>query len=113
MNSQATQAVEVYFSDVFGVSPATLKAHGALDTSVINDLPLFIDPFLLFNSEREDYQALQGEIIRYVRFLRDKAVAGGDTAEVPRGFSIFPELKQTWLGFSRVRNSGSGLAPDL
>lgn len=113
MSSRATQAVEVYFSDVFGVSPATLEAHGALDISVINDLPLFIDPFLLFNSERDDYQALHGEIIRYVRFLRDKAVAAGGTAEVPRGLFMFPEVKQTWLGFSRVGNSGSGLGPDF
>lgn len=40
-----------FFSDTFGVDPKTLEAYGAFDISVINDLPLFIDPFLLFRSE--------------------------------------------------------------
>ena len=31
---------------------------GALDISVVSDLPLFVDPFLLFNSENAEYQAL-------------------------------------------------------
>lgn len=106
-------ASTVYFSDVFGVSPDVLEEYGALDVSVINDLPLFIDPFLLFNSERSEYQALHDEIIRYVRFLRDKAVAGAVTSGLSQAWFTFPEVRQTWLGFSRVGNGGSGLGADF
>ena len=53
------------FSDTFGVEPEALEAYGAFDISVINDLPLFIDPFLLFHSEKEEYQALHRQIIDY------------------------------------------------
>jgi hypothetical protein len=42
----------VYFSDYFGVHPDVLAKYGALDISVVTDLPLFIDPFLLFNSDK-------------------------------------------------------------
>lgn len=48
----------MYFSDIFGVDSNTLEAYGALDVSLINDLPLFVDPFLLFNSEKAEYREL-------------------------------------------------------
>lgn len=55
----------IYFSDFFMVTPETLEEYGAFNVSLINDLPLFIDPFLLFDSEEARYQALHDEIIRY------------------------------------------------
>lgn len=67
----APPETSIYFSDVFGVAPAALEDYGAFDVSLVNDLPLFIDPFLLFNSEKMEYRALHDQIIRYVRFLRD------------------------------------------
>ena len=103
----------IYFSDVFGVTPETLEQYGAFDISLINDLPLFIDPFLLFNSEKAEYQALHELIIRYVRFLRDKAVAGAMTEGLLRAWFMFPEVRQTWLGYSRVGNGGSGLGREF
>ncbi len=36
-----------FFSDCFDVSPEIVKDYGAFNISLINDLPLFIDPFLL------------------------------------------------------------------
>jgi hypothetical protein len=65
--------IEIYFSDFFEVPPAQLMTFGAFNISLINDLPLFIDPFLLFNSDKPEYRALHDEMIRYVRFLRDKS----------------------------------------
>jgi hypothetical protein len=47
--------IPIYFSDFFGVSRDVLKAYGAFDISLINDLPMFIDPFLLFNSAKPEY----------------------------------------------------------
>lgn len=74
--SAAKQPLGVLFSDVFGADPADIEASGALDISLVADLPLFIDPFLLFHSEKPEYLALHKEIIRYLLFLRDETVAG-------------------------------------
>jgi hypothetical protein len=70
----ADPSSQIYFSDAFQVAPEILEEYGALDVSLINDLPLFIDPFLLFNSTDERYQALHDRIITYLRFLRDNDV---------------------------------------
>ncbi len=43
----------VYFSDIFNVDESILEEYGAMNISLINDLPLFIDPFLLYASIKE------------------------------------------------------------
>jgi hypothetical protein len=101
--------VKVHFTDYFAVRPEVLYDYGAFNVSLINDLPLFVDPFLLFNSTKAEYRALHEDVIRYVRFLRDKSARGELTNGLLRGWFTFPEVKQTWLGFSRVGNSGAGL----
>lgn len=67
---------QIYFSDAFALSKELLEKYGAFDLSLINDLPLFIDTFLLFNSSDPTYQDLHAGIIAYLRFLRDEAVGG-------------------------------------
>lgn len=101
--------LQLYFSDVFAVDPGVLEDYGAFNISLVNDLPLFIDPFLLFNSQRDDYQELHGNIIAYLRFLRDRASSGDLTEGHLKAWFMFSEVKQNWLGFSLVGNSGSGL----
>lgn len=103
--------IDIYFTDFFQVPPEVLEEYGAFNVSLINDLPLFIDPFLLFNSEKEEYQRLHDQIIGYLRFLRDKSVAGGIDEGLLRSWFTFSEVKQSWLGFSESGNSGSGLGP--
>lgn len=103
----------IYFSDVFEVDPADLEEYGAFNISLINDLPLFIDPFLLFNSKKPEYQDLHRQIIRYVRFLRDKSTSGQVTEGLLHAWFIFKEVKQNWLGFSQVGNAGSGLGKEF
>ena len=44
--------MDIYFTDFFHVPPEVLEEQGAFNVSLINDLPLFIDPFFLFNSEK-------------------------------------------------------------
>ncbi|MDK8462743.1 hypothetical protein [Marinobacter sp. SS13-12] len=105
--------MNVYFSDYFAVSKDDLEEYGAFNVSLINDLPVFIDPFLLFNSENEEYQKLHDEIIEYIRFLRDMSEAGEISRGLVRHWFLFPEVKQNWLGFSKVGNGGSGLGPDF
>lgn len=111
--TQERVTVQIYFTDFFGVSPETLQKYGAFDVSLVNDLPLFIDPFLLFNSQNPVYQELHDEIIRYLRFLRDKARPGSRDRGLLRAWYHFKEVKQNWLGFSLVGNQGSGLGLDF
>lgn len=104
---------QIYFSDFFGVAPELLEEYGAFDVSLINDLPLFIDPFLLFNSEDSAYQQLHDDIIRYLRFLRDESFSGSINPGLLKAWYQLKEVKQTWLGFSRVGNSGKALGPNF
>ncbi|MCD6437288.1 MAG: hypothetical protein J7L56_03355 [Halomonas sp.] len=105
--------MNVYFSDYFSVSKDDLEEYGAFNVSLINDLPVFIDPFLLFNSDEPEYQHLHDEIIKYIGFLRDMSEAGEISRGLVRHWFLFPEVKQNWLGFSKVGNGGSGLGPEF
>jgi len=102
-----------FFSDTFGVNRLTVEEYGAFDVSLINDLPLFVDPFLLFHSEKEEYQRLHDQLIEYLVFLRDKAASGYVDDGLLRNWYCFPEVKQNWFGYSLVGNSGSGLGIDF
>jgi len=102
--------MRLYFSDFFEVRPADLRRHGAFNISLVSDLPLFIDPFLLFNSRRPEYRELHKEIIKYLAFLRDKSVHEPHLdAGLIRSLYRFPEINQNWLGFSAAGNRGRGL----
>ena len=101
--------VNVHFSDFFEVPPEALHAYGAFNISLINDLPLFIDPFLLFNSENPRYQELHDDMIEYLRFLRDRAAEESIPPGLLRSWFTFSEVKQNWLGYSLVGNEGRGL----
>ncbi len=105
--------IDLYFSDIFDIEADVLEQHGAFNVSLINDLPLFIDPFLLFNSANDRYQELHRNIVRYVRFLRDRSAAGEINPGLLERWFMFREVKQTWLGYSRVGNCGSGLGRDF
>ena len=101
--------MNVYFSDYFGVSPDALDTYGAFNVSLINDLPVFIDPFLLFNSDKSEYQNLHKKIIEYITFLREMSEAGKISQGLLAHWFLFPEVKQNWLGYSKVGNDGAGL----
>jgi hypothetical protein len=107
-------SVKIYFSDFFGVHPAILEQYGALNISLVSDLPLFIDPFLLFNSTKPEYRALHDSIIDYLRFLRDMSVSSNHINKgLLQHLFVFSEVKQNWLGYSKIGNQGSGLGPDF
>jgi hypothetical protein len=109
----ARSTIDIYFSDVFGVAPRILERYGAFNVSLVNDLPLFIDPFLLFNSRKPKYRKLHEQIIAYLSFLRDKSAAGSVGDGLLRAWYTFKEVHQNWLGFSRAGNRGSGLGLDF
>lgn len=106
--------INVYFSDIFEVSKDTIENYGAFNISLINDVPLFIDPFLLFGSDKAEYQALHDSVIKYLRFLRDYVAANPNISPgLLKTLFCFHEIKQNWLGFSQSGNSGSGLGQDF
>ncbi len=100
---------KIYFSDFFDVTPETLAKYGAFNVACIVDLPLFVDPFLLFTSKKKSYQQLHESIVKYLSFLRDKSVAGGISAGLLEAWYCFPEVKQNQLGFCLTGNNGRGL----
>lgn len=101
--------MKIYFSDYFEIDKEKLDEYGAFNVSLINDLPVFIDPFLLFNSDKTEYQQLHNKIIEYIGFLRDMSDKGEISKGLLRHWFLFSEVKQNWLGYSKVGNSGSGL----
>jgi len=103
----------IYFSDFFGVDRETMRTYGVFDVSLINDLPMFIDPFLLFNSEKPEYRQLHDEMIKYLEFLRDKSRGSELDEGSMRAWFMFKEVRQNWLGFCLFGNRGRGLAKDF
>lgn len=100
-----------HFTDIFEVPKEKIDEYGAFNVSLLSDLPLFIDPFLLFNSDKPEYQQLHKDIIAYLTFLREKSVEGKVTdAGIARWF-MFQEVKQNWLGYTLLGNGGSALGP--
>lgn len=100
--------IKLYFSDYFDVPEEIIKKYGAFNISLVADLPLFIDPFLLFHSKKSEYQKLHSDIIEYLRFLKIKS-----SSSLSRGLLSswyrFPEVKQNWFGFTSTGNGGHGL----
>lgn len=101
--------MKIYFSDFFDVSEKSIEGYGAFNPSLINDLPLFVDPFLLFNSDNQEYKDLHGEMIEYLGFLREVSKDKGINKGLIKSWFMFPEVKQNWFGYSTVGNGGSGL----
>jgi hypothetical protein len=101
--------MKLYFSDVFNCDRDDLERYGALNVSLVSDLPLFIDPFLLFHSKKLEYQKIHAEMIEYVAFLRERACEGPISEPLLKVWYTFPEVKQNWLGWSIEGNDGRGL----
>jgi hypothetical protein len=106
--------VRIYFSDFFGINKSALEKYGAFNISLLADLPLFVDPFLLFNSKKPVYRDLHERMIKYLRFLRDKSVDDpGLDAGLLNAWYKFPEVGQNWLGFAAKSNRGHGLGKEF
>lgn len=102
-----------FFSDYFQVDEDVLEEYGALNVSLVADLPLFIDPFLLFNSTNKQYRQLHDDIIKYLHFLKNKSITQKMDIGALKAWYSFHEVEQNWLGFSVIGNRGSGLGTDF
>lgn len=106
---EPSNAPELYFSDFFKVDPKTIEEFGAFNISLVSDLPLFIDPFLLFNSKKQEYKELHDGIINYLKFLRDKSKLESIDRGLLNSWFTFKEVSENWLGFTVMGNRGSAL----
>ena len=104
--------MQIYFTDFFNISEEILEQYGAFNISLRSDLPMFVDPFLLFYSNKKEYNELHNEIIKYLIFLKEKSTSNLNNTELKAWYK-FPEQKQNWLGYSTDGNSGSGLGNDF
>ncbi|NLZ96977.1 MAG: hypothetical protein GX926_03230 [Candidatus Magasanikbacteria bacterium] len=105
--------MDIYFSDHFKVKEKELEKYGAFNISLVADLPLFIDPFLLFNSKKKKYQELHDNIIKYLIFLKKKSTFQTIDTGALKAWYVFKEVEQNWLGFSVTGNKGRALGPDF
>lgn len=103
--------MDLYFSDHFKVKETILEQYGAFNISLVTDLPLFIDPFLLFNSRNKRYRQLHDDIIKYLIFLKDKSTSQTLESGPLKAWYVFKEVKQNWFGYSVAGNKGSALGP--
>ena len=108
-----TEHMELYLSQYLCIELGVQDTYGAFDVSVASDLPLFIDPFLLFHSDKPEYQALHEGILKYLRFLRDMAAGGQLDPQLVASWYKFKEVKQNWFGFTVLGNGGHGLGDDF
>lgn len=106
--------IGVYFSDYFDIDESVIDSYGAVNISLINDLPLFIDPFLLFNSKKAEFQKIHQEMIDYLFFLQKQSQKHPTLSSgMLKAWFSFSEVKETWLGFSLSGNFGRGMGSDF
>lgn len=100
-------SVKLIFSEYFDIEEKALDDYGALNICLTSDLPLFIDPFLLFASDKTEYQEQHDKIVSHLILLKEVAVKEGSNANT--SLFKFPEIKQNWLGLCKYGNNGKGL----
>lgn len=98
----------MFFSEKFQLDSNLLDDYGAVDISLVCDIPLFVDPMLIFNSDKQIYKDLHENIIRYFHFLYTKAKNGLTEKEIDAWFN-FSEVPNNWLGYSLIGNKGLAL----
>ena len=82
------------FSEKFNVGRKEIDNFGAIDISLVSDIPMFVDPILIFNSSKREYRKLHNKMIKYMYFLAQKARKGLNKAEI-----------KTWFSFNEVCNN--------
>lgn len=99
---------QLLFNQYFEIDQCLLDRYGALNICLEADLPLFVDPFLLFSSTNPEYRDLHDKIVGHLIFLRALAI---DNPAIGLTLFQFPEVRQNWLGHSKWGNNGKGLGP--
>lgn len=98
----------MFFSDYYGIDSKTIDDYGAVNISFACDIPLFIDPMLIFNSSKKEYKELHKSIVKYFHFLSKKSCNDLNDGEIKAWFE-FNEVPNNWLGYSLSGNKGLAL----
>ena len=101
------------FSDYFKISKNVMDENGIYDISIVSDTPVFIDPFLLYISNKLEYQNAHEQMMKYLLFLCKKVKTNENYKSLKKKYFYFKEPKQNWFGFSEYGNSGRGLNKDF
>jgi hypothetical protein len=112
MKNISTISIQTHFSDFFAVSAEAFVVEDMYNPSLINDTPLFIDPFLIFAQQDDQYNQLHTLITNYTCFLKSLTHTELSDTEM-QSFFYFKEIKQTWLGFATNGNNGRGLGKNF
>lgn len=108
----AAETPPIFFSSYFGVQRDALDSYGTFDLNLLADVELFVDPFLLFNSSKPEYQELHQGILAYLRYL--KSIAHEDLSDATiKDLYRFQEVSQNWFGYCKLGNRGAGLGRDF
>jgi hypothetical protein len=99
---------QLLFNEYFEIDQNVVDRYGALNICLEADLPLFVDPFLLFSSKNPEYRELHDKIVCHLVLLRNLAV---DNPSIGLTLFQFPEVRQNWLGVCKWGNNGKGLGP--
>ncbi len=99
---------KLLFSDYFGIEKSIIEKYDALNICLSSDLPMFIDPFLMFASKKPEYIELHKKVVDHLLVLKAYAIEN-EGKGVDINLFRFPEIKQNWLGVSKFGNSGRGL----
>lgn len=101
------------FAEYYNINPDILNKYGAINPCIAYDLPLFIDPFLIFASEKKEYKNLHASIIKYLRFLLDIAPTININSGKFKHWFVFSEIKQNCFGYSENGNDGKSGAKKM
>lgn len=99
---------KLLFSDYFEIDEYKIEKFGALNICLSSDLPMFIDPFLLFASEKPEYKLLHKKVVNHLIILKNYATEN-EGRNIDINLFRFPEIKQNWLGLAEYGNGGKGL----
>ena len=112
INKYRGGVVFMYFSNYFNVDKKKIQEYGAVDISLVLDLPLFIDPILIYSSEKKEYNELYNYIIKFFAFLYNEKKRTNSSDSIKK-YIKSSEVKQNWLGFSKKGNEGNGLGKEF
>jgi hypothetical protein len=104
------------FTEEFGVTPN--GDDDWLDVEVEEDTPLYVDPFLVFEDDRQFWSNSHDEIVRFFRIALDyvyKAEGKRDSAHWKKSERMltFPEPSEFVLGLSMGSPLGSGTGSEF
>jgi len=97
---------------------AGIQAGGSewFDPFLNLDTPLFVDPFLLFDAEKDEFLGAHEELVRYFQIIFERAAeSGGDrnsqSWKKAVSLSTFPEVPYLCIGYSAADTRGLGSGP--